>query len=658
MVPEAVNPLKENHKMNHKLPKLLISNYLIRVTFMLFLGLTIFKLTLLIPLPGKLSDTFRHGYSFWLIAVFVLLFLSSRLPDPIQQPINLIIIIGLFTLPLTALWREGYAEMQIFGGLLSFSDSAQYYHEANRLMTGFSMTSFGARHPFAPALLASILAITGNNLKFTIEIFVFLNALGAFLSTSAIRKTYGSLVGIIYLLLAFLFYRRFVGMTDTENFGFLMGCFAFALLVEGAKHENRSVILFGFLFWSFALNTRPGSFFILPCLLFWVLSTSRIKRLFSTKIYKGLVIAALTFPFFLNLLMANTLATGANGLFSNFSYTLYGITDGGNGWQQIYDDHPEIIAMPIDQTPHYAYKLAFQNLKDDPFATFKGIRTAYADFFSIKDSSIFGFASGGDLTAYNKTNPQNVNIYKMARILLLGLSISGIIWLIINRYSPDNKLLLWGYLGMFLSIPFLPPRDAGIMRVYAASMPFLLVLPGFGLRWFISDPQSKKIKKEVFHLPGSESIFIGFSLIGLTLLGPLTIQQLGNSQETSTISCDEEQNGAIITLRKDSYLYIIADKNLDSTYLPQIRQGDFRLRLQQFPHAEILLDLQKLSPPILIMNAFDLHSGNLLWVIIDPEARDTIDTPILVCGYWMSNVLSQGLGFLYVEDYSPFERKH
>jgi hypothetical protein len=427
------------------------------------------------------------------------------------------------------------------------------------------------------------------------------------------------------------------------------------LLVEGAKHKNRSLILFGFLFCSFALNTRPGPFFILPCLLFWVFSTSKIKQLFSTKINKGLVLAALTFPFFLNVLMANTLATGANGLFSNFSYTLYGITDGGNGWEKISEDHPEILAMPIDQTYDYAYKLAFQNLKDDPLATFKSIGTAFSDFFSIKDSSIFGFVSGGDLTAYNNPNPQNTNIYKMTRILLSGLSISGIIWLTKYRSSPENKLLMWGYLGMFLSIPFLPPRDAGIMRVYAASMPFLLVLPGFGLRWFIPDPKSKKIKREMLHLTGFESIFIGFSLIGLTILGPLTLQHLVYDQKTTKLSCYEGQDGAIITLRKDSYLYLKADKNLESTYLPQIRQSDFRLRLQQFPHAEILFDLQNLSPPILIMNAFDLHSGNLLWVFIDPEARDTIDTPILVCGYWMPDILSQGLGFLFVQDYSPLE---
>ena len=655
MFPRLKNFLPIKMGSDNKFPSFTTSRELVEILGLLIVGIISLLISLEIPLSEQLSDFFRHGYSFWLLGILVLLLLTYRLPTSICKPINLSLIVVLFSLPLTALWREAYAEMQIFGGLLSFSDSAQYYHEANRFLAGFPMTSFGARHPYAPALLSNLLAIMGNNLQLTLEIYVLLNALGVFLSAYTIKNILGSLIASMYVLLAFLFFRRFIGMSDTENLGFLMGCLALTVLFQGVRNGEKHFIFWGMFFISFALNTRPGTFFILPTILFWAFTTPKIQNLFKSNIDKIKLVAALILPFLLNVLLANAITSGGKGIFSNFSYTVYGITDGGRGWEQIFTDHPEINKISSSQSSNFTYQLAYRNFKDDPKNTLKGVASAYRDFFSIKDSSVFGFVSGGDLTAYDSPDFQNQSGYQFTRIVLLILSLGGLSWLWYKRSLPENSLLLWGMLGVFLSIPFLPPRDAGIMRVYAASIPFMILLPGLGLKLLVlrSSWDHGPIKQD--HLVGNFSKILGISLIALTVFGSFVIYHFNKNQNDFKTACTTHQAAAVIEVRSDSYLYLLDDKSLEATYLPRIRLSDFQLRLQNFPYADKIQELLALTPPKLLMNTMDLRDGKLLWVAINPESLDFVDTPIEVCGYWMPELLSKGLGFLDVEAYQAFD---
>ena len=656
MIPRLKNFLHIKQRGSGRIsPFFTTSHELVEILGLLIVGLITLLITLKIPLSEHLSDFFRHGYSFWLMAILLSLFLSYRLPVSIQKPVNFSLIIVLFTLPLTALWREAYAELQIFGGLLSFSDSAQYYHEANRLLAGFPMTSFGARHPNGPALLTSLIAITGNNLQQTLTIYLFLNALGVFLFAHVIKNAYGPLNASIVVLFAFLFFRRFIGMTDTENLGFLMGCLALTVLLFGAEYGKKQFIFWGIFFCSFALNTRPGTFFILITLLFWALTTPRIRNLFQSKIDKTKLIAALTMPFLLNFLLANAITTGGKGIFSNFSYTLYGITDGGRGWEQLFKDHPEINQVPNSQKANFAYQLSFQNFKDDPTNTLRGIGHAYSDYFSLKDSSVFGFVAGGDLTVFNDPDTQNQHAYQTSRILLMLFSLGGLSWLCSKRSKPENSLLLWVVLGVFLSIPFLPPKDAGIMRVYATSIPFIILLPGLGLKWLNLQSVFDKEPIKQSNMVGNFTKFLGVSMIALTIFGSYTVYHLNKNQNVFRTSYATQKADAVIKVRNGSYLYILNDESLDTTYLPRVKFSDFQLRLQQFPFAEKIQELSTLKPPKILMNALDLRDGKLLWVVINPEILDFIDAPVAVCGYWMPQILSEGLGFLYVEEYQVIE---
>jgi hypothetical protein len=83
-------------------------------------------------------------------------------------------------------------------------------------------------------------------------------------------------------------------------------------------------------------------------------------------------------------------------------------------------------------------------------------------------------------------------------------------------------------------------------------------------------------------------------------------------------------------------------------YYLEIRQSDFIQSLGKMPYGDTLQELTHLEPPAVIMNAFDLQNGQLLWVIMPSDSLKSISIPLGVCGIWLPDSLSKGLGFLYV----------
>ncbi len=616
---------------------------------MLLIGILMFVLTLLMPLSPSLAYLFRHSYSFWLLGAVILFYFLYRQKQYWFRAIAFGSTLALFGLPLAGLWRVGFGEMQIIGGLLSFSDSARYYYEASRLLSGFPMTAFGARHPLAPGLWAALLGLTHNNLQWSLALCVLLNAMAVYFAARVIRQTHGPLISTLFLLLAFLFYRRFIGMTDTENVGFLLGMLAFIFLWQAAHQKDPRWALAGLFFSSLALNTRPGAFLILPALFVWALRTfARGKKIFLQKIFwfaTGLVIL----PFVLNFGLARLTTSGKQPLFSNYAFTLYGIADGGSGWEQVYLDHPEIRSLEENDAARLSYQLAFSKLRNDPLPAVHSVFFSYGDFFSLKDQSAFGFVSGGDLTAFDQPLRENILSYQITRVLLWILTLSGLIWLWRGGKNPENSLLLCGALGLVLSVPFTPPRDAAIMRVYAASIPFLILVPGMGLMWLRSKTAW------LFDISPNEmnstipALGLGALISLLMVIGPLILRLATHPRQLAQISCKDELVSSVVQVRPGSYLLVQDKTMLPATHLPLMQYDDFLTSLEQFPYGEMIRELGTLKPPFLLMNALDLRDGNLLWVVLPEEAARLSDDPVAVCGQWMPGLMENGFGFLRVE---------
>jgi hypothetical protein len=619
--------------------------------FFFLFGILIFVITLNLPISEKSSYLFRHGFSLWLLGALIILSFSLRLRTVVGKFLTVFLILILFALPLTALWQQGYGEMQIIGGLLSFSDSARYYHEANRLLFGFPLTDFGARHPFYPATLAAFLWIMGQNLKWILAVFVLLNAISVFLASRALQATNGSVIASFFIIFSFLFFRRFIGMTDTENLGFFLGMLAFTLLWYGANSHHKYMSIAGLFFSSFALGARPGAYFLLPALLLWFyLSFIKPAKMGKWRDL-GLAGLAILIPFLMNFGFVHLFSDSHNGLYSNYAYTLYGISDGGTGWEQIFTDFPETLDLSENQSASFAFEQAKINIKENPKSILQSVIVAYEDFFSLKHQSAYGFVSGGDLTAFDGVVPEQNFTYRLVRMLIWSQFSLGILWLIKKRKDCNYNLLLWGIIGILFSVPFLPPRDAAIMRVYAASMPLIILVPLMGLNWFLtrftffkSNPNSNKLIPNI-------AFGLGLILLCLMLIIPLSAKIFIHDPFYHHFQCQNEKTSAVIVIQKDAYIFIQDDLSTKRIYMPVIRHSDFLRSLNQMPYGSQLKELSQLKPPVVIMNALNLQNGQLLWVVLPLDSLNWIAKPLGVCGFWMPDLLSNGFGFLHVEEY-------
>src|SRR5262249_34432527 len=145
-----------------------------------------------VHLPSKIL--FAAYFSLTSIAVpaGLLLYLVYRWPGWLGTLGSLTATLGLFSLPLLALWSHVGIHGSAVGGLLPFSDASGYYYDARRLLDGHLM-GWSARRPLFPSVLATLLGLTGQNLQVTLAILVGLNAVACFLLAHEIKASHGTL---------------------------------------------------------------------------------------------------------------------------------------------------------------------------------------------------------------------------------------------------------------------------------------------------------------------------------------------------------------------------------------------------------------------------------------------------------------------------------
>jgi hypothetical protein len=187
----------------------------------------------------------------------------------IWQIISLFLVLGIFTLPLIYRWQTGFYHINIFGGLLPWSDSLDYYIDAQQLLMGQRFTQTSTKRPLFTGLLSVLLAVTGRNLQLTLVLLLLLNALSFYLFAREIQRSYGSLAAAFSLVFLYLFAQRFSGLTMTENLGMCLGALGLTNVLRGAREKKASLVLVGLFTIAVSLVTRSGAYFFLPAVVLW-----------------------------------------------------------------------------------------------------------------------------------------------------------------------------------------------------------------------------------------------------------------------------------------------------------------------------------------------------------------------------------------------------
>lgn len=524
-----------------------------------------FWLVLALKLPYSFTRHFHRYELLVFLGVLLLFFLSFRFigSNGILAGFGLTML--LLALALSYLWTSGFSDNFLIGGLLPYKDAKNYYLGANLLLNGLPIRIAGQAlgRPLFPGFLASLLLLTGQNLQVTLAVMVQLAGIGLYLSARQIRQCMGAMAGALYITFMYYYFQHIAGYAMSESLGFIGGCFGFVLIWRAAQNRKWFDLLLGSGILMAAVSARAGAFFIFPMLALWAGWAFRGERRFSLPVVIVVSTVLVLGYFIANTIYPRLVGVPEGSSFSNFSYTIYGQVRGGIGWHSA-------IAELGTRNPSKVYQAAWDIFLANPSDLFMGVAKAYADFFLPRVNSIFIFET--EDRQYAPT------------LILWGLTavvfFRGVYLLIFKLRSNISTLILAGFVGIFLSIPFLPPIDGG-MRFYVSTMPFFFVLLSVGASRFTDRGERLAPAINEIFFPRFSSV----ALLALTvLLPPVTLRASARPTLREPV-CPSEQRPFVININSGSYIDLVKSENSSCGLAPQICFDDFRKH-----NTEMLID--------------------------------------------------------------------
>lgn len=411
---------------------------------------------LLLHFGGTLPFPFLSGFSG--AAVLTLMLCAGHYVPPRYQPSWLfgVILLG-FWLPLVELWCSGASPGLVIGGLLPNTDAHAYWTESSRVTEGGVFSEWGCRRPLAGSYLASIIWLTGGDIRWTVSLLAAFTAVGVSAFCWEIRRQIGWLAAALAAALFLLYYRRFIGSTMSESGGLTFGALAGALLLRGFRERHTGTTVLGVLVLSLGLNIRAGPFILLVTipLAFGFIKRQTPRAALVAMLFTVVAGAAGFLAVFGAL---KFLGTKGAAPFGNHAVVAYGVIFGGD-WTKAQVDHPELTALPERERAKRLYAIIGEAIEAEPTLLFKGAWRAVSAFSPSGGYPPFLFVGHG----------------RLGQWLFFGWVAGGLASLGLFWHRPVAALSLAGTLGMLCSLPFAPPWDADGMRAYAAGIPFLII---------------------------------------------------------------------------------------------------------------------------------------------------------------------------------------
>lgn len=524
------------------------------------LSLFLFWLILLLSLPYSFTQYF-HTYSLGLFLIVVILYcISFSLPEKVGGAVALGLTMALLALSLSYMWTSGFSDNFVIGGLLPYKDGKNYFAGATLILHGLPMLKAGqaTERPLFPGFLASLFWLTGQNLKISLGILIQLIGIGIYLSAQQVRKTFGVLAAGIFATLLYFYIQSFIGFTLSELLGFLAGCLGFTVILEASTHHKWRDILLGVAILMIGVSARAGAFFIFPMLAIWIGWVFRGERDFDLKRAVNSFIFILILFFLINSIYSRLLGIPPGSSFGNFSYAIYGQVRGGTGW------HSAIEELGTRDSG-IVYRAALDYFLKHPIGLAIGSAKSYRDFFRFGGSGIFPFSSS--------TWQPSLNIILWLGMLVLLLI--AIIRLFKGIHSVRDSLLLACFIGIFLSIPFLPPVDGGT-RFHAGTVPFFFAALVAGLNGFSKGSQESITGDK--QVPGS-LVFYRYALMTLivmVLVLPILLYEFGRKPVYTVMDCPQDEQPFVIESHHGSYVDFIKDHSFQGAFSPEVSLDDFQ----------------------------------------------------------------------------------
>jgi hypothetical protein len=532
-----------------------------------------------------------------LLLAAVALFADRHATDRRVLAVLAALVLGVFGFALAVKWRSGLSVDVLQLGLLPSLDAEKYVRDAVRLLNVGALGDFASRRPLAPSHLAGLFLLDGANLRLTMALLVAACALATLGVVAALRARFGLHGALAAMAVLFAFIYPTLGTAMTESLGYILGCAGFVLMWHGAARGKPWLVVAGIAFFSVGVLARAGALFMLPALALWMGYGFRRGKRLSFKWTAAAIAAGLT-GFVANGALAGWVAAPGQVPFANFALTFYGLADGGQPWNHIFQGYPQLWDTPDADQARIVYRMAFDHIAAHPLDLVRGILYRYNDFlFNVE---------------WHKYVPNGA-----LRLIVLAFSVTGLVAAWRRRADCQASLLLAAYAGIFLSVPFL--GDGG-PRVFAASHAFTAAFAASGMavlqrRFGRAPVEAIGNVRHVSAMPIAITIFAAVPILALASsrpsgsLGPLG--QLRSCADGKTAADGRMLANAAVTVcpTGDRACHGVPSASIAATNIW---------------HAPLIAQIAATERPItvfkLVVGQKDRVADNLLTVVSDPAA--------------------------------------
>jgi hypothetical protein len=521
--------------------------------------LLLFWIVLSGPISVQLSQNLAVYSAIAFVLVAVLFYLCFRLPAEWGVLAGLSLAMVLFATVVSYKWTTGTSDGAMIAGLVPYKDAKDYYMGADRILSGLPLDreARAVRRPLFPGFIASLELLDGQNLKLTLGLLAALAALSLYLSARQIRVTSGPAGAGLYSALMYFYIQPLVGYAMSELAGFIIGCLALSILWLSARRRSWPGFGLGLVTLMLAVSSRSGAFLVFPLIVVWAGWVFREGARFSWRATAVTAAVVAATYLVMNNLYAALLRVPAGANFQAFAYAMYGQVHGGTGWHSAIDD------LHTTQTDVVA-SATLRFFLAHPFSFLIATAKSYVQLLLPGPQTIFAFGSG----------PEPAWLTYAFWAATMALIIWGLVRSIRQYREGLPGLVLAGALGTLISVPFLPPIDAGA-RFYVSTVGFLFVLPAIALGGF----RAASLKADPSGIaPGGEARFLAaeaLALLLLIVLVPLCVNWFSRLPAATVPVCPANQRAFAFRAAPAAYVDVLAEAGNRCGFVPEICLADF-----------------------------------------------------------------------------------
>jgi hypothetical protein len=538
--------------------------------------------------------------------------------------------LSLCLLVLMISWSNGGTQdYSATGGVLPWSDAAGYFEGAERLLFDEHLTGFTERRPLNALFFAARLLVTENNFFGALILQAVFASVGLFLTTSAILETHGKIAALSFFVICFAFVGTCLQRTLSEPLGVTLGLVAFALQWTAIANNRLTPYLIGTFVLTLALLTRAGAMFVLPAsVLFAVLFFSdNWRKRVAIALAHLLVISG---AWLINLAMIRLYGTSSSGaLLSNFSYVLYGLSQGGVGWTKAVAEIQLAGGGGEAEVAMFLYRKAIETILTNPSLLIWGLSKSL--FLSMVAFPVHIFrllADGSDGSAPSALG----HVACAAAIMTPAVCIGFFRTVKAQSQQPDrfHSYLLLNLIGFITSLPFFY-LDGGI-RLTAATFPVTAATIALLFSTFAAREANDRHNAVV-----QSNNVISYATMAIILVASLYAPKLNRLMNSEPIFADNqcsanEKRLEVRVGRGSAHVNVVSDAT-DVSFAPNIRKRDFIIPETN----ERQLEWQSLRPPVTILMGFDSLSKMLVEMVGPPGFADGPPRLASLCAIPLNN---------------------